>query len=340
MTSRVRILAGLLAIVVAGVAVWIFTGGDDDTVPGAGPAASSAGPSDLAVLSVRGAPHALVAIVGARGGRDPAALVLPPGVTVVAPGQGETTTEGVAALPGPSVRIALSNAIGGWAEHYGVLDLDALAGAVDRAGGLTVSVPDVVTVDGTAIGPGESELSGTQVAAYLALEGDDAAARWASALDALLATMPLEEGDIEETDDAGAVLGLLEAAEGAAVEIAPTAPVAAQASVLDQPAADELARELFGGRDPVSVVVQNGNGEPNVGEVVAERLLPAGFRVVISQNADNFRHKRTEIAATDAEFVDDADRVRDLLSVGRVVESQVPSGLADITIVVGRDFTA
>jgi hypothetical protein len=172
------------------------------------------------------------------------------------------------------------------------------------------------------------------------LEEDESEARWAAVLDALLSIQLVTPADVVDSDDSEAFVELLWAAGDATAEIAPTAPVAARATVLDQPAADQMTRALFGGRPPTPIVVQNGNGRPNVGEVVAARLLPAGFRVVVSQNAETFRHRRTEIAATDPEFADEAERVRELLSVGRVVVSQVPSGLADITIVVGRDFTA
>ena len=95
-----------------------------------------------------------------------------------------------------------------------------------------------------------------------------------------------------------------------------------------------------GSGEPTRVLVQNGNGQPGIGEEVARLLLPHGFRVVLSQNADSFRHAATEIAATDEAFTRRASRAQELLGVGTVALSQVPSGLAAITVVVGRDFTA
>lgn len=340
MTAPIRWLAGaiVVALVAAGVwAYWLTQDGDGDV---RGASGAVAGRSELGILSVRGAPHALIAVVGVHDRRAPAALVLPPDVTIVAPGQGETRLDGVAALPGASIRVAVSNALGAWARHYGVVGLDALAAAVDRAGGLTVPLAEPVTVAGETLGPGAVRMSGADVAAFLEVSDEGAVTRWAAVVDAVLASRLLAVTDVVDSDDARAFVGLLGRARDATAEIAPTAPVAGRATVLEQPATDDLTRALFGGRPPTPVVVQNGNGEPNVGEVVASRLLPAGFRVVVSQNAETFRHRRTEIAATDPEFADEAQRVRELLSVGRVVVSQVPSGLADITIVVGRDFTA
>ena len=340
MTPRARIGAVVLAVVVVtGVAVWAFTrGGDDDAEPGTG--APARGPSELAVVAVRGTPNPLLAVVGTHPERPAAALVLPSGVTVVAPGQGETTIAGVAALPGESIRIATSNAIGAWADHYGVVPIDTIAAEVDELGGLSVALSEPATLDGTDLEAGEAELTGAQVVAYLSEPGEVAAQRWAEVLEALLAAEAFAPGMTEESDDAEAFADLLDAASGAAVEIPPVARVGETAAVLDQPPADDLVRELFGVRAPTPIVVQNGNGQPNVGEVVASHLLPEGFRVVLSQNADTFRHRQTEIAATAGEFADEAEQVRELLGVGRVVVSQVPSGLADITIVVGRDFTA
>ena len=340
MTPRTRLLAGVLVVALIGAtAAWAFTRGDDAADHDVGDDGAR-GASELAVIAVRGTANPLIAVVGVHAERPPAALVIPAGVTFVAPGQGETTAEGVAALQGESIRIAVSNAIGRWADHLGVSDVATLSSAVDDAGGLTVELSEPATIEGAELDAGEHELSGVQVAAFLAETGEVAPIRWAEVLEALLETSQLGEDVFGESDDPGALAELLGRAAGAAVEIAPVAPLAEAASVLDQPAFDDLVRELFGGRPATPIVVQNGNGEPNVGEAVAGLLLPGGFRIVVSQNADTFRHRETEIAATAAEFADEAERVRELLGVGSVVVSQVPSGLADITIVVGRDFTA
>ena len=338
MTSRARLIAGVLVVAIVLTGAWAFTRGDGDDAEGE-PRVPARGPSELAVLSVVGTPNPLIAVVGIHEERPAAALVLPAGVTVVAPGQGETTTDGVAALPASSMRVAVSNAIGGWIDHYGTVSISAVATVVERDE-TVVTLTEPAILDGVEIPPGEAVLTAAQVEAYLSEPSEVAATRWAEVLEAMLAAGSFEEGIVGESDDPEGFVEVLFGASEAVVEIAPVAPVADTASVLDQPATDELVRELFRTRETTPIVVQNGNGEPNVGEAVAELLLPEGFRVVISQNADTFRHPETEIAATAAEHADEAERVRELLGVGRVVVSQVPSGLADITIVVGRDFTA
>jgi hypothetical protein len=87
------------------------------------------------------------------------------------------------------------------------------------------------------------------------------------------------------------------------------------------------------------VIVLNGNGVPGIGELVAEKILPGGFRVAVSENASSFDHAETLVVVGSAGDVDIAERVRDLLGVGSVSVS-VGSGIAPVTIVVGKDFAA
>jgi hypothetical protein len=87
----------------------------------------------------------------------------------------------------------------------------------------------------------------------------------------------------------------------------------------------------------VGVIVLNGSGVPGVGELVAERLIPEGFRVVVSENAANFDHRETLVVVGSADDVALGERVRDLLGTGSVNVS-VASGIAPVTVVVGKDF--
>ena len=98
--------------------------------------------------------------------------------------------------------------------------------------------------------------------------------------------------------------------------------------------------EAFGGpaEESVPVIVLNGNGVPGIGEAAAERLLPGGFRVAVSQNASDFDHPETLIVVGSPDDVGLAERVRDLLGVGSVSVS-VGSGIAPVTVVIGKDFT-
>jgi len=296
-------------------------------------------PSSLLAFSVTGGPNALLAVVGSGGGRAPGALVLPPGMTVVVPGQGDATTEEVQALPGESMRVAVSNTIGAWTDHYAVTDLRHLGRIVDRMGGLTVDITDVFTVGNDVLGPGPTHLSGDQVVAFLRQKVDDTATRWASVLDAFLAASPdVQPGDLTEADDATGAAALLGTAAGSAAKVAPTQDVGGTAVIAQQPDMDQLVGQLFGTPAPVRSLVQNGNGAPGIGEAVATLILPEGFRVVLSQNADSFDHATTEIVAIGKQHLTDAMEIQKALGVGKVEVTQVPSGLADVTILVGKDF--
>lgn len=86
--------------------------------------------------------------------------------------------------------------------------------------------------------------------------------------------------------------------------------------------------------------ILNGNGVPGVGQQVAQRLLPAGFRVVLTGNADSFAYDETRIVVhgDDDQHIAAAERVRALLGVGRIERSGTPQSVVDITVVVGHDF--
>ncbi len=339
---RLTPLAALLAAILIVVAVaWWFARERTAEGPGASPSGGAGGRADLVVLSVTGSPHALLAVVGSGQGRDPAALILPPGTTVVAPGQGETTTEQVQALPGEGMRIASSNAVGAWAEHYGVVGLETLGEAIDRAGGLTVELPDPVTLDGATVGPGPTTLSGPQVVAFLdGASTEEATLRWIVVLDGLLDRTVIEPDDLAESDDAGAFADALADAQGADAYLIALQIVGGTTAIPAQPDLDELMGDLFGSPVPTPVVVENGSGEAGVGELVGGRIIPEGFRVVLSSNAESFRYEVTQITATGQAHVDDAETIRDALGTGEVQVTQVPSGLADVVIVTGKDLEA
>lgn len=95
-----------------------------------------------------------------------------------------------------------------------------------------------------------------------------------------------------------------------------------------------------GGGDQVRVQVLNGNGVPGIGQQVAERLVGAGFRVVLTGNARRLNYEKTLLITYDDTEKDIAiaERARRLLGVGEFQVSVQEQGIVDLTIVVGRDF--
>jgi hypothetical protein len=300
--------------------------------------------SMLLALQVTGGPAPLLAVVGVPNDAAPFYMPLSTELNVVVPGQGETSAAGVAALPGDSMRVALSNVTGSWIDHFAVLSLGDLGAAVDEAGGLTVNLPDAYPTAIDVFGPGEVTLNGGQVKAFLKSATGDARVRWEIVLGAMLAD-PLRvvttlTSDTVETDDAEAVNAIVARAGDAEALDMPTKRINATIVLPVFPTLDGLLSASLGSPTPVSAIVQNGSGEPGVGEAVAVRIIPAGFRVVLSQNAEKFDVTRTEVFANGAAHEEEARAIKAALGVGRVRVSAVPSNVGDITIVVGKDFTA
>ena len=297
-------------------------------------------PSELLVLQVVGTDDPLLAVIAAaHGGRRPSFFSVPFDLTLTVPGQGEAMAAEVADLDADTIRVAVSNTFGAWAEHVAVVDLDGLAAVIDRGKGIRVQVPGFYVTDAGNLGPGAARLSGEQVVALLNLKEEGGEARWASVVQALLrGRVRLGEDDLAETDGIAGVRRVLKGARGAAIASFPTLSVAGSVTVPMQPDLDREVARLFGVESPVPVIVENGVGVPGLGQDVAAVLLPLGYRVVLSQNADLFGYERTRVVANSDGAIEDARRIQAALGVGRVRVSQVPSGIGDITIIVGEDF--
>jgi hypothetical protein len=303
------------------------------------PSSPGAGPSRFLAVSVAGSAQPLLAMVGVSGSGQPTAVSVPMGLTMVVPGAGEMLAKDVSHLSGPGMRLALSNLVGVWADHWLVTDLDRLAAFVDRTGGLNANLTQIFVIPTGGLGPGPTTLDGAQVRALLSTQGTEAEAAWGAVLTALLEHPPnLQRSDVAGTDDLSAAQGDLDDAAGATVIPIPTATVAGSTTVAAQPDLDELMTKTFGTRPPVSVIVQNGSGFAGVGALVAQKILPAGFRVVMSENASTFDHPVTTIVANGVDNVPASRRLRRALGVGLIRLSRVPSGIGDITVVVGKDF--
>jgi len=279
----------------------------------------------LALLVVQHEAGPLGAVVGTTGFDGPGVLVLPPEAILTIPGQGEATVAEALQLPPGQAATAVSNLLGVWIEHVALTDPSRLAALIDRAGGVqiggaTVTGEDVVT---PLAEPGAAGARGLSVALE-GITGSDAG--WTAQ-------------DLSNADDRRAVVETLNSAAGARVTLLPAVEVASGLFQSSPEAVTAALIEAFGGpvEEAVPVIVLNGNGAPGIGELVAEKILPGGFRIVVSGNASTFDHAETLVVVGSSNDVDLAERVRDLLGVGSVSVS-VGSGIAPVTIVVGKDF--
>jgi hypothetical protein len=344
---RRRWMWALVVLAVAGAVVaWLLLPGgtpDRPVVPRPGgdqvEAVPAAAPTTLAI-SVRDAAVPLIAIVRTGGEGDVPALTIPADMQLEVPGLGESSTAGIAAQDAEGMRASLSNTVGTWIDHYLVLDLNEVAVLADAAGGLTVTLPGAITLSERAVGPGEVTLDGTQVSEYLSIGGPNAFTRWEVVLPALLSART--NGSLTgESDDLRAVARLLPVSGQVRIETFPTRTSAVSSRVPDFDALDATMASDFGVTTaPVPVLVQNGVGDPGIAAEIPAMLVPKGFRIVLSVNADRFDHRTTLVIAGGEDHVAEARRVRRALGVGELGVTEVPSGLADITIVIGKDFTA
>jgi hypothetical protein len=232
--------------------------------------------------------------------------------------------------------------MGMWVDHYAVTDLQRLGVVAGRGDGLMVTLPDAVTVGDRVVGPGAVAMSAPMITRYLGTSGPGLPERWDVMLTALTATPPtFELGDLLESDDLSATSAVLAGARGANIETFPSSVVGGTVRVPDYAALDALVSRTFGTIGPVvRVIVQNGSGAPNVGQMVARAIVPFGFRIVLTENSATFDTRTTQVVAIGEPNVDAARRAQEALGTGTVELSKVPSGIGDIAIDVGRDLSS
>lgn len=94
---------------------------------------------------------------------------------------------------------------------------------------------------------------------------------------------------------------------------------------------------LGSGQQSIRVVLYNGSGVPGVAGKAAQELIKRGFRVVKTDNADRFDYKETQIVVQHGPDAD-GERVRGVLGVGRVLRQEADQQIADIIVILGRDY--
>jgi hypothetical protein len=263
--------------------------------------------------------------VFATGGKPSVALAVPAEVTINLPGQSLGTLADAAASGDPGlVEVALENLLEAPVDRILLAPLVSIGKVVDDLGGLRVR---------------NRSMSGPQVVAHLSdvpAGGpvDQAFLRWQDVLDAVIGEgpgrpealpAPLEEFLDEEPSSFRAL---------------PVVDIGGGLLRPDREGLAELLEAHFirAATDAVRLVVLNGVGTPGIGEDVARILIPEGFRLVSSGNANTFRLEVTQIIASSRRDLGAAERARELLGAGEVSIGNQPTGLADVTVVVGRDF--
>ena len=188
------------------------------------------------------------------------------------------------------------------------------------------------------LGPGQIHLTGDQVVALLRADEDDIAARWADVLTAFLAAQPnLASNDFTETDDAQAAAEML-GAGAAPAQIPPTQVVGGTAMIAAQPDLDELMTQLFGTPTPLRARFATATASREWGSPSAPGSSPRASascsRTTPTPSITRRRRSSRRGPRTPAPRRTPSRRS----ASGRSIVSQVSSGLADVTVIVGQDY--
>ncbi|MDH4139778.1 MAG: LytR C-terminal domain-containing protein [Coriobacteriia bacterium] len=89
--------------------------------------------------------------------------------------------------------------------------------------------------------------------------------------------------------------------------------------------------------DVVRLIVYNGAGVPGIAGTAGQVLIREGYRVVDTKNADSFDYEVTQIVVQHGDE-STGGGVRDVLGVGEVVMQPSDQEVADVIVIVGKDY--
>ncbi len=263
-------------------------------------------------------------------------------------------------LGDPSFEANSTGLLLGAAMHEtAVVDSDRWAALVGPVAPISVDNPnEIPDEDGVRFAAGEIDLAAADVGPYLEarIEGESDLARlfrheifWNAWLDAVAAdgTDSAVPGEL----DSGLGRFVRTISRGARevqtlpVEAAPTGRYGEEPAFL--PDIDQVTA-LVDRLIPLPVSpgpglrarlrVLNGTNDTTQAPMAARQLPPAGVEVTIVGNAGSFDSTTTTVEYSGSEFLDEAERVAEILGVGEVVEETRPSDSVDITVTLGTDY--
>lgn len=364
--ARMRIVvAAVVAVALVGGAVWWTmrpTEPDRVLPPDVSPT-TDAGASLLIVVEDAGGRAASVALISAQSGGDARIMLFPPALVTVIPGFGERPLGDALRLGGTELtELTVTNLLGVRIDARALHDEASLAAALGSDVTLEMLDPYVVNDGSTEtvliaegvqsvapelaarllVDPGVSDQLGWLVQQGAVWEG--IAVRVAADAGTLTGMLATVEGDPSLADQA---LGNAAQAEGLLVTAVPVQRIAVgddEAYAFDA----QSPGDVVGGAFPylalapeprVKVEILSGNDVIGSTRPVAARLIREGYRVLLTDNAANFS-RETEIVAQAREFQEAAVAVQRLLGTGSVfLNVDQPSGVVDLTIIVGSDLS-
>jgi hypothetical protein len=321
---------------------------------------SLTGESASMLLIVGEGDTAAFALVSAGPNGPPAVTVLPQDLLVAVPGFGEYRLGAAMVFEGPDlVALAVMNQFGIRLDRTVVLAPGEFASAFSAAVPVDLAVPFFVD-DGSSVirqlPAGESLVDPTLVEELLVTPGAGDAfewiqrqgAVWRAALTEIAARPAIADALMAGAGSGAADLLLTVAGDQEAVVA--TLPVeladdggARSALTTVGNRIDGFIAERFGhlllrpeGRPRIEIL--NGNGRIGSTRAVADILVRHGFRLIRTDNADTFDHTDTLVIAQGEAAEPTAREIVELLGHGLLfLEVRAPSGIVDVSIIVGTD---
>lgn len=351
-----------LAVVAGAVAVTLWPDGDDELIPPDVEPTTDRGASLLMVVEDEAGLAGSIALVSAQSGGSSRIMLFPPALVTVVPGFGERPMGEALRLGGLElVELTVTNLLGVRVDGRVLHDADSLAAAIDEEIQVSLLDPFVVAAAGSeqvVVAEGEQAVEATMASRLLVEPGlddqltwlvrqgavwDGLAAAFAADADALERLLEQVEGDPALAEQA---LGNAAQSEDLLVTAVPVQRVSVgdeEAYAFDADSPGDVVNGAFPylalAMEPrVKVEVLSGNDTIGSTRPVAARLIREGYRVLITDNATT-DVRETEIIAQSREFQEAAVSVQRLLGTGAVfLNTDQPSGVVDLTIIVGSDL--
>jgi hypothetical protein len=336
------------------------------TVPDAELAARSTSAGDGSVLLVlsgeEGGGDAFALLTAGSEDEGATLVVIPPTLYALLPGYGEFPIGDAVSFEGAGLAVlTLENGAGidvGTSAQLDAAELASVLGGpadIDLPNPLVVEEGDVQTV---VAAEGPALRSPEAVAALFAERGtsdslawlERQAATWEGVVSAIGSSLSATEQLAELTPGASAETAALLALAGEALEVT-ILPVSQTGSGDDQgfsTRAEDVAGfvdrwlpHLKIATDRPRVEVLNGNGRLLATRAVSQVLVARGYWIVRTDNAENFEFTETIVIAQGRENMDAARQAVGHLGTGEVqLELRAPSGIVDISIIVGHDISS
>ena len=360
-------VVGAVLIISTSVALtWLTLRDPVELEPDVGPPPATGASTLLVITDEDGRADSTVLLVAHP--TDGSEVVLfPPSLLAILPGFGESEIADTIRFNGPALAgTTVTNLLGVRVDAVVHLDGASFAAAIGQP--LTVELTNPLLqpdADGLTVlaAEGSSDREPEMLATLLTNEGDSDQLEWLDRQGSVWrATLRAVEGDaaiaerltIGASGEPDTALQAMLAAAGDADLVVTAVPVrriettggSTERYQLPSSAAASFVTERFPfliirAEPRPRVEVLNGNGRIGTTGPIAALLVEYGYRIVKTDNADRDDYAETRIVAQGREHQQDAIDVQRILGSGEVLlEVRQPSGIVDLTIIVGRDIPA